>query len=257
MRRKALAVALAVFALVAASVAASPAASPVLQELFQAGVKAYDAQDYDGAAARFEELLRYRVEHPAVEYNLGNAHFKRRDYGRAVLHWERALRLDPADGEARANLALVRTMLVDDASAPETPLHAFLERASRFVDRDETTLVAFAAWQLLGLAVLVAILRAGAARRVALGLAAIATLALVVVAPLLYLQVRDHAERGRLVVLTPAVEARSGPGEQYTSVFTVHEGLVVRSRGTASGYEWIELPNGLQGWVPVASVDRI
>jgi hypothetical protein len=231
--------------------------SPALEDLFKEGVKVYDAQDYDGAISRFDHLLRFRVEHPAVEYNLGNAYYKKRDYGRAVLHWERALRLDPDDDDTRANLALVRTLTVDDVTAPPTVSGALVERVSRLFSRDETTIAAFAAYQALGLAVLVAILRAGPIRRAAVGLSVLCGLVVALVSPLLFLQIGAHTDRSRFVVLTPSVEARSGPGEQYTTVFTVHEGLVVKSRGAASGWEWLELPNGLSGWVPAGDVERI
>ena len=39
-----------------------------------------------------------------MEFNLANAEFRLGHLGRAILHYERALRLDPTDSEIRANL---------------------------------------------------------------------------------------------------------------------------------------------------------
>ena len=53
------------------------------------------------------------------------------------------------------------------------------------------------------------------------------------------------------------VEARSGPGEQYTTVFTVHEGLTAELKETASDWQRIVLGNGLEGWIPRTAGERI
>ncbi len=53
-------------------------------------------------------------------YNEGNACYRNHDMGGAVLAYERALRLNPADDDAAYNLSHVRTLLSDRfASQPE------------------------------------------------------------------------------------------------------------------------------------------
>jgi len=245
--------------LLLAGVASDPAGSEtaVLQGLFRSGIEAYDSQDYDRAIERWLELRRFRVESAALEYNLGNAYFKRREYGRAVLHWERALRLDPDDREARDNLGLVRGMLVDEVPGQDGLLAGAVAGLRRWVPLEAAVWLAIGLWLALGGVALVAQLSAGATRRLALAAVLVSSLAVAVVAPLAWLEVRAAEDHERWVVLAPAVDARSGPGEQYTTVFTVHEGLVVRRRGSASGWERVRLPNGLDGWVPAATVERI
>ena len=87
----------------------------------------YAAGHFPDAIAGYESLVKSRQWNPVLFYDLGNAYFRTGDFGRAILNYERALALDPAQPEARANLQLAR-----DQRAIEL---AGLDRnASRFSD---------------------------------------------------------------------------------------------------------------------------
>ena len=64
-------------------------------------------QEFLEAAALFETLLRTR-ENAGLHYNLGNLYQRAGKPGPAVLHYLRALRLDPRNTETRHNLRLAR-----------------------------------------------------------------------------------------------------------------------------------------------------
>ncbi len=66
------------------------------KELFDAGNGAYEQGRFQDAAAAYEKILGYGVGDPRVLYNLANAYFKMGKLGAAILHYERALRLDPS-----------------------------------------------------------------------------------------------------------------------------------------------------------------
>ena len=235
----------------------APTSQATLVEIHRAGVERYDAQDFDGAIAEWEKLGRFRVESAEVEFNLGNAYFQKRDYGRAVLHWERALRLQPSDDDARDNLKLARERLVDQVPPDDGILATVVTRAQRILGRERTSWIALISWLLLGAAGFAAALSGDTLRRVAIALILVSFVVLLMTAPLAWLQVQASEDRSRYVVLTPAVEVRSGPGEQYVTVLTVHEGLVVKSRESVSGWERVRLPNQAEGWVPASSIERI
>ena len=68
----------------------------------------YAAGKFRGAVEGYNSLVQQRQWNAAVFYDLGNAHFRLGESGRAVLNYERALALSPAQPEAHANLQLVR-----------------------------------------------------------------------------------------------------------------------------------------------------
>lgn len=71
---------------------------------------AYDAKNYRLAADLYEVLLKQGVS-PAVYYNLANAYYRLGELPRAVLSYERSLKYDPANADARYNLAVVQSKL--------------------------------------------------------------------------------------------------------------------------------------------------
>lgn len=59
------------------------------------------------------------------------------------------------------------------------------------------------------------------------------------------------------VVLANEAEAKSGPGEDYVSLFNVHQGLECEVEEEREGWYLIYLPNGTKGWVPSRTLGLI
>lgn len=71
----------------------------------------YQARRYDEAIAVYEGILKSGHESGALYYNLGNAYFKQKELGRAILNYERALDFIPRDPDLRANYHFARSMV--------------------------------------------------------------------------------------------------------------------------------------------------
>src|SRR5438132_6323631 len=89
------------------------AAEPSAQ--FAKANQEYAAGDFKAAIDDYEELVRSGQDTPNLFYNLGNAYFRKTDFGHAILNYERALALNPHHPEAEANLRIAR----DEAHALE------------------------------------------------------------------------------------------------------------------------------------------
>ncbi|MCG8553038.1 MAG: BatD family protein, partial [Desulfobacterales bacterium] len=81
--------------------------------VFVDAVRAYKTGDYAAAAAQFESIAKTRVNNPDLFYNAGNAYLKAKDLGRAILWYERAKKLAPADPDLKFNLAYAQSLLRD------------------------------------------------------------------------------------------------------------------------------------------------
>lgn len=73
---------------------------------------AFKARNYAEAARLYETALK-KEKSAETYYNAGNAYFRLGDYPRAILNYERSLRIDPSDEDATHNLALCRTKIAD------------------------------------------------------------------------------------------------------------------------------------------------
>src|SRR5882724_4247006 len=75
----------------------------------------YSKGNFKEAMTSYEALVRAGQWNANLFYDLGNAYFRTRDFGRAILNYERALALDNHHPEATGNLQIAR----DEARALE------------------------------------------------------------------------------------------------------------------------------------------
>src|SRR4051795_11757223 len=89
----------------------------------------YAQGHFKEAITGYEALVRAGQLNANLFYDLGNAYFRTRDFGRAILNYERALALDQHHPEATANLQIAR----DESRALElqpTKLERYLQFAN-------------------------------------------------------------------------------------------------------------------------------
>lgn len=75
---------------------------------FREANEAYSRGDYDQAIEKYEQITETAGYAPAVLYNLANSYALSGKPGRAILNYERALRLSPADSDIAGNLELIK-----------------------------------------------------------------------------------------------------------------------------------------------------
>ena len=88
-------------------------------EIASEGNHAYSEGRFQDAARHYREILKYGIQDPRIEYNMGNAAFKLGHTGEAILHYRRAALLDPLDDEIQANLRFVEATCMDRVETPE------------------------------------------------------------------------------------------------------------------------------------------
>ena len=218
------------------------------------------AEDFAAAIEAYEAILAGGFESAELHYNLGNAYFKVGDLGRAILGWERALRLDSGDEDARSNLELARS-LTADAIEP-LPRFWLLSAISWWVDllpRAPLLLLVVGGWMTFCGSLIVRLLVRDDGRRAMAGWTALSGLLVVVVFGT-NLVVRDlgigRSERG--VILADVVPVRSAPSDSDNlTLFEVHEGTAVRIDERTDSWAEIVLDDGKVGWVRVETLGLI
>jgi len=245
-------------ALAALLLAGASAVAGPMEERFEAANRAYETGDFAGAEKEYRAILDSGIQAPEVYYNLGNAYFRQGRIGRAILNYERAQRLDPADPDARYNLDFCRRQVADRDAPPSHWLASAYQAWTRAVGaRGEVWLllvfylpgsVALGAWILA---------RQERFRRLARFVTVVLLLLALPAAGLVILRAAFRAADAPAIVLADKVEGRSGPGDDNAALFTVHEGLKVQVRNQSGGWVQVLLPNGLNGWVPASAAERI
>jgi tetratricopeptide (TPR) repeat protein len=82
-------------------------------ELYKNAAQLYKASKFDTAAADYEKILSQGYRTAEVYYNLGNCYYKLNNLNKAIINYERALKLAPQDEDIQHNLAIANTKVVD------------------------------------------------------------------------------------------------------------------------------------------------
>jgi hypothetical protein len=225
--------------------------------VMQTANQLYETEQYAGAVAAYEQLVKQGVQDSALFYNLGNAYFKQGDVGRAILNYNRAARLAPRDADIQANRELARAQAVDKYDQDNRGLLATISQALARLTLNEVAGLSLALWLLLGL--LIFRWRGHGRFRESLPYLAGITAVLALLAGFaLGGRVYVETTRPEAVVVAAEVDVTSGPGDQYVTEFTLHSGAVLELMETRGRWARLQLPGGhLQGWVPAEAVERV
>lgn len=220
--------------------------------------EAYAAGDHGTALLLFDSVAMAYTS-ATLHYNIGNCHFKRGDIPHAILHYERALRLEPGSEDVRANLDLARQQVVDRINElPGFALGATWSRLRGGRDVDQwarralwlclalfTSLSAMLflrnRWARVALSVLAAGLFLGTATAVSFAATRVAEV-----------KADDEA-----IIMAAKVDVRSEPRSSGTVLFVLHKGSKVSVEQEQDGWLEVRLPNGNVGWMPSSSLERI
>ncbi len=243
-----------------AALLSTRASAETVDQAYAAAMKHHYAGRYKQAVTGLERVLAIPVQHADLHYNLGCAYFRLGQQGRAIYHFERALRLDPAGEDARFNLETVRAMVAarvkDEIKGASD--EAWWARLAGGVSAGSWAVLFLVCWWLV-FAILFALryldpgpLRSGLiAGDVFIGLLAL------VCGLLLAARIwgTDVARSG--IVLPDRLAVKEGPDTATKSTFKVHAGLRVRVQAEEGGWLRIRLANGLEGWVARRDVGEL
>jgi tetratricopeptide (TPR) repeat protein len=240
--------------------AAFTSAAAAQDELFLEGNRLYQEGDFAAALDAYLAVEDSGFESGPLFYNLGNAYFKTGDLGRSILYYERAVRLLPGDEDAAENLALARSLTIDEVE--RLPRFWILQVWDWWVRLLPGTALAWLvaiSYLIVGGALIAVVLgRSPPVCRISRRIAWVAGAIVVVFG--LNLAVRDLGigQAEEAVVMATELSAQSAPsGDPNLTVFSVHEGTKVRIDRRSEGWAEIVLEDGRVGWVSAEALETI
>lgn len=231
-----------------------PAHDATQETLFAEGNRLYREGDFAGAIASYGSVAEGGFESASLYYNLGNAHFRVGEIARAVLNYERALRLDPGNDDIRANLALVNQRLQDRIEPlPRFWLVAAFDWWMGLIPQGVLKAAVAGCYLILGGAAVLIVLRRPMGWRWALTRVAFAaTVATVLLGATLLVRETGLGQRAEAVVMAPEARVLNAPSEDAgLTLFTLHEGTKVRIDRRAGEWAEVVLADGKVGWLPL------
>ena len=236
------------------------AADSYVDSLWNAANQAYSEGRWTDAADDYEMISSMGLESAALYCNTGDAFFKDGNLPKAILYYERALKLDPSYADARYNLELLNARIQDRIEfVPEFILKVWAKDVCWLMDSDSWA-VAFLIFLGLTLAMILLFLLAPsvAGRRTGF-FTGIVTLLLAVASVSFSLwQKTDYLNADDAIVMRPVSAVKSSPSSEASQdLFVLHEGTKVKILDQVGSWNNIELSDGRQGWIPSGDIEVI
>ena len=220
----------------------APLTAAEADDLFIQANRAYADRAYAQAVRLYDSVLAQGLVSADLYYNLGNAHYQQNHIAEALLHYERALRLDPGHGDAAFNRRLANLRVVDNIEPqPEFVLTRWWRE---LIDGRSPEQWGYLAMGLLwAVVVAVAVLffvprpqvrRVAFVSGIGLSLLSVGCLALG-----LMRHQRSQSEQYGLI-MTPNAYVKNAPGGE-TDLLILHEGVKVTLLDEVDGWTQIRL----------------
>ncbi|WP_448789724.1 tetratricopeptide repeat protein [Bacteroides graminisolvens] len=212
---------------------------------------AYIRSDFTTAIQIYEMILR-KGESADIYYNLGNSYYKVGDIAKAILNYERALILKPANEDVISNLEIARGKTVDKVTdVPELFFITWLKVIINSMGIQSWAIIAISFFLLFIVSIYFFFFSTKiVARKIFFSLALFFLVFCVIANISAAFQRRVRLNRMNAIIISPSVTIRSTPNDNGTSLFILHEGRKVFIKD-ASMKDWkeIQLEDGNVGWV--------
>lgn len=221
------------------------------QDAFEKGNEQYRNGQFAEAAASYEAILREDLESAELYFNLGNAYYKLDSVALSIYNYEKALRLDPGNKDAKINLVLANTKVIGDITeVPEGGLSKFLAGLTGMYHYDTW------AWIAIGASVASLLLFCGfyfgntnvMKRAFFAAMGASLLLVIVAIAAAFYAKGKAETARPAIVFANMAV-VRAEPSATAQDGLIVHEGTKVYVDEEKGSWKKITLADDTAGWI--------
>lgn len=230
---------------------------------------AYNSKNYTEAADLYKTIIKEYGVSSDIYYNLGNTYFRMGKIAQSVLAYERALKIDPSNKDARINLDFVNTTLEDKPEDNSSILGKIHSEVIALMSPNAWAWTAFALFALIiGLIAIYLFLSNVTIRKVGFFGAMVLFIVLVYTTIVAYQSAAAIDNNDIAIVtthsanLTPAPSAKT---DKTDKIVPVQEGtrlVIIDSVNAASNdgaqlWYHVKVNNSTAAWIDASNVERI
>lgn len=230
-----------------------------LELAFQKGNEAFTNQEFEKAAAIYEQIVAKKQSSFEVYYNLGNAYFRLNEIPKSILNYERALQIKPHHSDVQYNLKLANQRTIDQIS--KTPPFFLIQWWINWRGLFSSTI-----WSILTIVFAfvacagIAIWQLGESRKTKKNgfILGFICLALSIILGCTSWQRFSYEQNSNMaIVFIKEYPLKSGADDSSPNIILLHEGTKVELLDKIGLWHKVRLPNGEQGWLPVEGLIKI
>ena len=229
------------------------------QESLTKANEAYAQEDYIKAIELYEQTAREHGVSSDLYYNLGNAYYKHNEIAKAILNYERALLLNPGNEDARFNLDMANTHIVDKIDpVGRFFLSVWIDTMRSYLTSNTWAVIGIIAFFLfIGGCYLYLFTRSVPLKKIGF-FGGIVVLLIAIMANCFAWGLNEKKEiRNEAIVFDATVSVKSSPAESGTDLFVLHEGTKVVVLSKVGEWSEVKISDGNRGWLPSAAIEII
>ena len=219
----------------------------------------YENHEYDSALVIYNKLTELGYSGAHLYYNIGNTYYRKMDIARSILFYERAILLNPHDGDIQHNLAFAHAMQVDKVSpVGQGFFRQIYTNIYRFFMPKTWTVLSIVSFLLCLLGVSLYLF----SKQILLKkLGFFAGLFFLFLSTLSYVTAYSRnyelTQREYAIIIEPTVSIKTEPSAQARVLTVLHGGLKVKILEKRTQWSQIQIEDGNIGWIETEYIERI
>lgn len=227
---------------------------------------AYSQDNFVLAEQLYLESIRRDGSSSTIFYNLGNAYYRQGNLGKAIVNYERALKLDPTNSDARDNLEFVKAKITDRQIDEGSIMTTLWNNIVNTFKADTWAWIAVILFALFLAGAFTYMLSSVVAIRKLSFFGGIIVFILCAAAIIISFAAANRiTDNNYAIILPPSAQLSTTPREARTQAeeaFLLHEGTkveIVDSISTAADGKWYEVKVGgrERAWIKASETERI
>lgn len=228
-------------------------------QLWNSANDAYSMGQYESAFNDYLKIEESGKHSYKLYYNMGNACYKMGNNGKAILYYEKALKLNPAGEDAKINLQIAKLQTLDKIEVvPEFILSTWIKDIRNMLSSNGWAYISIALFAVTALLMLLFKFAPTTGQRKFSFVLACVVFLFAIFAVLFAVSLRANANsQDQAIVMVPVSNVKSAPNSTGNNLFILHEGSKVEILEEAGKWCRVEISDGRQGWMQKNDVEVI
>ncbi len=219
----------------------------------------YIEGDYQSSLELYYSLVESDYISASLFYNIANCYYKQGNISKAILYYERSLKLDPSNRDVINNLSIVKLRTTDTIDElPEFFIKTWV-RNFNYKFNSNT-------WSYISLIFLTLSLTLFVLFRFSIksGVRKFYFFSSVILLCITFLflgfavnQKINYNRQDAAIIMQPVVTLRSTPSNSGTTLFILHEGTKINIIENLGEWSRVEIADGRQGWIKKSDIEII
>lgn len=230
-----------------------------LKNYFNEGNQYYQEGKYQNAIESYNYIIEKQYKSAKLFYNLGNAYYKINEPAKAILWYERALKMDPSNDDIKHNIAFVNQHLEDKIEIiPKLFITEWYLNIVYSLTINQWAILSIIACFLLIFSLIASLFSRNGLIKTTSSIFVLLFLLVTIFSIHFAYKINARNENNpEAIVMTNIVTGKSTPNETGNDLFVIHKGIKVIITDQLNNWIEIKLPNGEKGWVQYTDLEKI